>query len=416
MFLKISFFTFYLFFCYHKHNRYHKQNTTEEFMKTIIVGGGFAGVKAALELSKRKTGKVVLISDEPYFLHHATLYATATGRNMAESVIPLENIFENHPNVQVVQDTITGLDAQRKLVSGSKDYKYDKLILAMGSVTTYFGITGMEKHSFGIKSIDEIKEFHKKVYTEVVEQKLNPEYFIIGAGPTGIELAGALHEYVQSLKALHRLPKSRAKITVVEAAPRILPRSSVTASKKVEKELRKMGITVKTGKKVESLDKDTITIDGTSYPTTTAVWTSGVANNPFFAAHADSFTLNRASRVEVNPYLEAAPHIYVVGDNNTVKHSGLALPAMIQATHVAKNIARTASKRPQLKFRPHSVPSGVPTSERWAYVEWRGIYVAGRTGAWVRRMMELYGYTKLMPLAKALAVWRAHDLPEVDAS
>ena len=383
-------------------------------MKVVIVGGGFAGVKAALELSKRRIGKITLISDEPYFLHHATLYATATGKNMAESVIPLENIFAAHPNVDVVHDTITGLDPQRKLVTGAKDYKYDKLILAMGSVTTYFGIKGMDKHSFGIKSLDEIQAFHSHVYNEVVEQKLNPEYFIIGGGPTGIELAGALHEYLQSLKVLHRLPKSKAKVSVIEAAPRILPRSSTTASKKVMKELRKKGIAVRVNKKVEALDKDTITIDGKEYATSAAVWTSGVANNPFFTNHSDLFTLNPAGRVEVNPYLEGAPHIYVLGDNNTVKFSGMALPAMIQATHVAKNITRLATKRAQKKFRPHSVPSGVPTSEGWAYVEWHGVYVAGKFGAWVRRMMELYGYTRLVPFKTALAIWRAHDLHEVD--
>ena len=208
-------------------------------MKVVIVGGGFAGVKAALELSKRHIGKITLISDEPYFLHHATLYATATGKNEAESVIPLEALFVNHPNVDIVHDTITGLDEKRKIVTGSKDYKYDKLILALGSVTTYFGIKGMDKHSFGIKSLDEIQAFHSHVYSEVVEQKLNPEYFIIGGGPTGIELAGALHEYIKSLKVLHRLPKSKAKVTVIEAAPRILPRMSKTASKKTLRRLKK---------------------------------------------------------------------------------------------------------------------------------------------------------------------------------
>ncbi len=383
-------------------------------MKVVIVGGGFAGVKAALELSKRSVGKITLISDEPYFLHHATLYASATGKNLAESVIPLEAIFAEHPNVTIVHDTITGLDTDRKLVTGTIDYKYDKLVLALGSVTTYFGIKGMDKHSFGIKSLDEIQSFHAHVYNEVVEQKLNPEYFIIGGGPTGIELAGALNEYIKSLKVLHRLPKSKAKVTVIEAAPRILPRMSVTASNMVTKELRRMGVAVKTGKKVESLSKDTITIDGKEYPTTTAVWTSGVANHPFFTTHKDSFTLNPAGRVEVNPYLEGAPHVYVIGDNNTVKFTGMALPAMLQATHVAKNITRLAVKRSQKKFRPHSVPSGVPTGEHWAYVEWHGMYVSGKFGARVRRMMELYGYTRLVSLKTALPIWRAHDLYEVE--
>lgn len=382
-------------------------------MKVVIVGGGFAGVKAALELSKRGTSKVTLISDEPYFLHHATLYGTATGRSMEESVIPLEAIFANHPDVTIIHDKITGLDSRRRLVTGEKDYKYDKLILALGSVTTYFGIKGMDKHSFGIKGLDEIKQFHAHIYDEVVEQKLDTEYFIIGGGPTGIELAGALRDYIDTLKVQHRLRRSKARVSLIEAAPRILPRLSKTASKKVSRELKRKGVAVHVNKKVESLSKDAITIDGKSRPTSAAVWTSGVANNPFFDAHKDIFTLNPAGRVEVNPYLEAAPHIYVVGDNNTVRFSGMALPAMLQATHVAKNITRVTTKRAQKKFRPHSVPSGVPTGDDWAYVEWHGIYVAGRFGAWVRRMMELYGYTRLVPFKTALAIWRAHDLHEV---
>src|SRR5690349_8560671 len=100
-------------------------------MHVVVVGGGFGGVKAALELSKRQIGKVTLISDQPYFLHHATLYATATGKSDEESVIPLNVIFAKHPNVEIIQDKIEHLDPSRKLISSKKrDYHYDKLVLA----------------------------------------------------------------------------------------------------------------------------------------------------------------------------------------------------------------------------------------------------------------------------------------------
>lgn len=384
-------------------------------MHTVVVGGGFAGVKAALELSKKNIGKITLISDESYFLHHATLYATATGKNLAESVIPLNVIFANHPSVEVVQDRITRFDPERTLISSeTKDYHYDKLVLALGSVTTFFGIEGMAEHAYGIKSLEEIKNFNEHIHEEVVENKLDKEYFVIGAGPTGIELAGALQEYINQLKVLHRLKHTKSRVTLVEAAPQIVPRMSKTAAAKISARLKKMGIKVLVNHKVESLDGKLITIDGKRYPTSTAVWTSGVANNPFFKAHEAIFPLAPNGRVNVNPHLEALPNVYVIGDNNTVKFSGMAWPAMQQATFVAKDIARSTTKRHRPKYRPHSVPSGLPVGDGWGYVEWLGIYQGGRFGYHLRRLMELYGYCKIVPFSLAVPVWRAHELAAVD--
>jgi NADH dehydrogenase len=384
-------------------------------MNIVVVGGGFGGVKAALELSKRHVGKVTLISDETYFLHHATLYATATGRDSSESIIPLHDIFLNHPNVTVVKDVMESLDPERRLVIGkNKQYHYDALVIAIGSVTTYFNIKGMAQHAYGIKSLDEIRNFQDHIHKEVVQKKLDKEYFIIGAGPTGVEFAGALQEYLKYLISAHRLKNSRAKVTLVEAAPRILPRSSNTAAKIVTQRLRKLGVKVLTNHKVESLDDDHITIDGKKVSTTTAVWTSGVANNPFFAKHSHLFHLAPNGRVNVNPYLEAMPHVYVIGDNNTVKHSGMAWPALQQATFVAKHLSRVATRRPHAAFRSRSVMSGVPVGDRWGYVEWLGLYVSGVAGFWVRRWMELYGYAQLVPFKKARQIWRARDISEIN--
>lgn len=384
-------------------------------MNIVVVGGGFAGVKAALELSKRHVGKITLISDEPYFLHHATLYATATGKNTAESVISLKDIFAVYPNVTVIQDIITSIDPERKLIiGGKKQYSYDEAILALGSVTSYFGIEGMAQHSFGVKSLDQIKRFQDHIHSELVEKKLDKEYFVIGAGPTGVELAGALQEYLTYLIRTHRLKGTRTRVTIVEAAPRIVPRSSVTAARIISKRLKKLGIRVMVNHKVESLSDDFICIEGKKIPTTTAVWTSGVANNPFFAAHDHIFHLAPNGRVNVNPYLEAAKHIHVVGDNNTVKYSGTAWPALQQATYVAKRIAKKASGLPQHGFRPHSFMSGLPVGANWGYVEWMGVYVAGYAGFIVRRWMELSSYRQLVSFQKAVTVWRAHDIPQID--
>jgi len=384
-------------------------------MNVVVVGGGFAGVKAAIEISKRHLGKVTLISDEPYFLHHATLYATATGKSMAESVIPLRHIFAFHPQVNVVEDKMVSIDPRRRLIVGQhKEYHYDKAVIAIGSVTTYFGIKGMSDHAFGIKNIDEIKAFHNHIHDEVVNQRLDKEYYIIGAGPTGVELAGALCEYLADLIKIHDLKHSKARITLVEAAPRILPRSSETAAQKVAARLKKMGIRVLVNHKVEALDDDHIVIEGTTHPTKTAVWTSGVANNPFFAAQGDTFQLAPNGRVIVDEHLQAVSHVYVLGDNNTAKNSGLAWPALHQAEYIAKHLSRIATKRPLVPYKPRTFITGVPVGENWGYVEQSGVYAAGRTGAWIRRQMELKGYEKLVPKRVAKDLWRAHYIPEID--
>ena len=384
-------------------------------MHVVVVGGGFGGVKAALELSKRRVGKITLISDESYFLHHATLYATATGKNTSESVIPLNVIFANHPDVEVVQDRVTALDADRRIISSKqKDYHYDKLVLALGSVTTFFGIKGMEEHAYGIKSLEEVKKFHDHIHDEVVTNQLDKEYFVIGAGPTGIELAGALQEHLQELKTVHRLKNVKSGVTLVEAAPQIVPRMSKSAAKVIQTRLKKMGIKVLVNHKVEALDDTSITIDGKVINTTTAIWTSGVANNPFFKANEGAFNLAPNGRVNVNPQLEARKDIYVIGDNNTVKFSGMAWPALKQATFVAKDISKVITKQHRPSFKAHSVPSGLPVGSDWGYVEWLGIYQGGKLGYKFRRWMELYGYEQLVSRKAALPVWRAHDLTEID--
>lgn len=385
-------------------------------MHTVIIGGGFAGVKAALELSKQKKNKVTLISDEDHFLHHATLYATATGKSMAESVVPLADLFAASPNVTVVQDSLTSIDASRKLAVCAKgDYRYDKLVIAIGSVNNFFGIKGVEQHSYGIRTLEEVKEFNAHVKDELIaDAHLDKNYIIVGAGATGVELAGALQEYLEQLVAVHRIKRAKIRITIVEAGPRILPRLSKAASRLVQRRLESIGITVLLNQKVESLGKDVVTIDGKKVPSETVVWTSGVANNPFFKAHPELFQLDAGGRVEVNQYLEAYRNIYVLGDNNNVKHSGMAWPALAQGAFVAEHFGRLARKEPAVAFRPSAPPSGIPVGEGWAYIEWHGIYAAGKTGSFIRRRMELRGYRQLLPRKVALAAWRAHDIPEVE--
>lgn len=368
-------------------------------MHVVVVGGGFGGIKTALELSKKQIGKITLISNESFFVHHQTFYTTIAGQNVAESLIPLTTLFENHPNVELIQDKITSFDPTRHLITGKKDYHYDKLVLALGSVPAHSGKNDTKEHIFNIKSIKQINDFHDYMHHQLVNQKLDKDYFVVGAGATGVGVASALNEYIKQLKTVYHLKQTASRVTLVEEAPTILPHLSNTAINKITQQLKNQGVKILTGHKVDSKLHSTIT----------TIWTSGIVNNPFYKTNSQYFHLASNGRVNVNPYLEAFDDVYVIGDSNTVKYSGTAWSAMKQAKLVAKNITRLATKRPQVAYNPMSAPVGVSVGEKWAYVEWFGVYVAGRTGSYARRLLELYEYCQLLPFNKALPIWRDYD-------
>lgn len=383
-------------------------------MHTVIVGGGFGGVTAALELSKRQLGKITLISDQTHFLHHATLYATATGRSTRESVIPLEDIFAKHHDVEVVNDTMVDLDAEGHIVKGENaSYKYDNLIISIGVVTTYFGIDGMAAHSYGIKTLEEVTAFKEHIRAEILEdKKLDKNYVIVGGGPTGVELAGALQSYLHELADAYMIKNAKVNITLVEAAPTLLPRSSKTAGKKVKQRLEKLGVKVLLNHKVEAADGGHIVIDGEKVETHTIVWTSGVANHPFFSQHPEVFTCSDKGprAVIVDDQLQAYPDIYVLGDNAATPNAGVAWTAIHGAQFVADHLARKLTQRTYKKYKLPKPAESFPIGDGWAYTEWKGVYAAGRLGYLLRRYMERKNYFALLPRDQAVGAWKAHDI------
>lgn len=389
-------------------------------MRIVIVGGGFAGVKAAIDLSKQGVKDITLISDQDYFLHHATLYATATGRSHQESVIPLSDIFTPHKVVTLVKDTAISIDDTRKLlVCSNASYGYDTLILALGVVTSYFNIEGLANHSYGIKTLPEVESFRDKL-CEITDLKhiTHKNYVIVGAGPTGVELAAALREYINELCRNNPPKESKFDVTLIEAAPRVLPRMSEVASTLVERRLKALGIDVMTSQKVEACSEKDIVVDGKRIHTETVVWTSGVTNHPFFTKNKDLFTIAKNGRVEVDDYLQAAPNIYVIGDNANTRYTGTAYTALHNAKYIAKHIAAKARGELTVPYVPKLFATTVPVGENWAILEKRSLRIAGWLGAKVRRFTELRDYLYLVPFHTAWRAWMAHyirdDMSEKD--
>ena len=380
-------------------------------MKVTIVGGGFGGVKTALELAKSDTNQITLITDKPDFQYYPALYGAATGRSHLQSWVPLATIFADISNVEIVIDKITSIDSTKnelKSESGNH-YTYQNCVMALGAVTTYFGIEGLDTYSYGIKSAAEIARLKKHLYDNLIEgNHVDRRYVIIGAGPTGVELAGAMGSYLRQISKKIKTSHSNIHIDLVEASERILPRMSPKASAIVTRRLRKLGVNSLTGKRVESADLNGIFVDGRPMTSHTVIWTSGVANHPFYAANSDHFKLASNGRVVVDQQLSAGPkNLYVIGDNAATPYTGMAQTALHDAIFVAGVLADVEAGRPPKNYNSMLPPVVVPVGSRWAMVEWRSIRVSGMVGALIRRAADFIGYTDVLPIGTALGAWRA---------
>lgn len=386
-------------------------------MKFTIAGGGFAGVKLALELSKNDKNQITIITDRDTFQYYPTLYNSATGRSYDESWMSLGVIFGTVDNVHVTLDKIIGIDHEnRQLVGLSEErYDYSTLVISVGMVTTYFGIPGMDQYSYGIKSIDEIRRLKQRVGQDLIEhKKLDQNYVVIGAGPTGTELAGALKTYLNKVARQHGVTRPRVNIRLIEAAPRVLPRSHEKISERVRKRLEKMGVEVQTGVMVQRATAESVIAGGRPIASHTVIWTSGVANNPLFAAHPELFRLAPNGKVIVNDRMQAARNIYVIGDNAATKYSGLAQTAIYDAQFIARNIVRRQQGKKPVAYKPRQPVNVVPVGENWAAFEWHSIRLYGRIASILRRLGDLHGYMEYLPLVQALRPWLAGTVHERD--
>jgi len=371
----------------------------------VIVGGGFAGTKAALALSKNKGQSVTLVSDHTHFRYYPGLYHTATGGTRAGARIRLENILDG-TGVKLVRATVTQLDREHKQVITSDKQKisFDQLVIGLGNVTNYFGIPGLKEYAYGIKSTEEAERFKVHLHQQLLDTGApDLNYLIVGGGPTGIELAGALPAYLRHILKKHGLPQKRLHVTLVEGAPRLLPRSPKDISTAVTKRLRKLGIKLILGTAVKGATPDSLTAGDMQLSSHTIVWTAGVANNPFFKEN--NFVLNERGKVEVDEYLQAEPEIFVLGDNANTPFSGMAQTALYDGEFVAENLNRMVEGDFPESYQPKKPISVIPVGKNWASVEWGSHHFSGYGGWILRSLADLVGFHDLESWPNAGEQW-----------
>jgi NADH dehydrogenase FAD-containing subunit len=310
----------------------------------IIVGGGFGGVAAARAL-KDAPVRVTVIDRSNHFLFQPLLYQVAAGTIPASNVAsPIRWVLRKQPNTRVMLAEVTGVDKDKRCVylnHGDQPLTYDYLVLATGAQGSYFGNDAWAAFAPAMKTLGEAETLRGRLLTsfELAELAEDPRarqelitFVLVGAGPTGCELAGTFAEKIHfaDQNGFRRIDPSDARIVLIEAGPRVLPMFSEASSRKALQQLRKMGVEVRLGQAVEHVDEDGVIAAGERIRSKNVIWTAGVTASPvgeYLAADTD-----QAGRVKVGPDLTVPghPEIFVVGDTAHIEEDGKMLPGVAQ--------------------------------------------------------------------------------------
>jgi NADH dehydrogenase len=333
----------------------------------VVVGGGFAGLQAARALAHAPV-QVVLIDRQNYHLFQPLLYQVATAAlSPGDIAEPLRAIVRRQANVRVVLGEVTGVDvARRRVLLGPDEVVYDYLVLATGARHAYFGHDEWEALAPGLKTLDDALEIRRRILIAFERAEVEPDpatrqalltFVIVGGGPTGVELAGAIAEIARHTVArdFRRIDPRRSRIILIEGAPRLLPPYPPDLSAASEQDLRRLGVEVRTNALVTRLTPEAAYVGEEAIPTRTVLWAAGVAASTI--GRDLGAPLDRSGRVLVNSDLSAPghPEVYVVGDLAAVQSGGKPVPgvapaAMQQGKHAARNIVRSIQGQPPRPF------------------------------------------------------------------
>jgi len=334
----------------------------------VIVGAGFGGLAAAKAL-KNTPAEITLIDRTNHHLFQPLLYQVATAvLTPSQIATPVRGILRKQENATVILGEVTGVDKDQKRVFVSDadrqnvPISYDYLILATGSTHSYFGHNEFEQFAPGLKSLADAEAARNKILQafELAEAEDDPArhrdlltFVLVGAGPTGVEMAGALAVLVRiSLKSeFRRIDPASARIVLVDMAPRVLGPFSENLSKAAKTRLEKLGVEVRLGHGVDQIDADGIMVAGERIASKTVIWTAGVAPSP--AGKWLKVETDRAGRVRVQNDVSVPghPEIFVIGDTASFEESGKPLPgvaqvAMQQGRYAGKVIHNRIAGRP----------------------------------------------------------------------
>jgi len=369
-----------------------RANIVKSRPRVVIIGAGFGGLTAAKALGKAPVDLTV-IDQQNYHLFQPLLYQVATaGLSPADIASPIRQIVGSQPNTTVMLAAVSGVDAVRhEAVADGRRIPFDKLVIATGARHAYFGHDEWEKYAPGLKGIDDAIYLRGRILlafekaeneTDPAERRRLMNFVIVGAGPTGVEMAGAIAELSRFAlaKDFHSIDPSTARVILIEAGPRALPAFDPSLSAAATRELAKLGVEVMLGRAVTAVDADGVVAGGERIEARTIIWAAGVMASPagkWLGARTD-----RAGRVIVagDLTLPEHPDIFVIGDAALPDGKplpGVAPVAKQQGAYVAKRILADLEGKSYRPFRYRDYGSLATVGRKYAVVQMGRLKLAG---------------------------------------
>jgi NADH dehydrogenase len=388
----------------------------KEEAHVVILGGGFAGMSAARALAKANV-RVTVVDRSNHHLFQPLLYQVATAALAAPDVsAPIRKLLWAQKNATVWMSVVQKLQLEKKQVwLDGRQVDYDFLILATGMRHAYFGNDRWAAHAPGLKTIGEALDVRRRILqafeaaelaSSAEERRACTTFVVIGAGPTGVEMAGALAEIAGRTLARdfrHFDPRT-TRVVLVEAGPRVLPTFSESLSQKARRALEDLGIEVRTSSAVTDIGPDYVEIGADHITTRTVLWAAGVRASPL-TSHL-GVPLDRGGRVWVEPDLSVPdrPEVFVAGDLIAKTQDGKPLPGVAQLAiqsgkHAAKNILATLAGKPRAPFVYVDKGSMATIGRNRAVAQVGGFECTGIVAWWMWLMvhvMSLVGYRNRM--------------------
>lgn len=382
-----------------------RPSAEESRPRVLIVGAGFGGLSAALHLADAPV-EVTVIDRNNYHGFWPLLYQVATaGLGIDDIARPLRSVLGPHRNISVLLGTVTGIDLERRVVTvdGEPPCPYDYLILATGSVTNDFGLPGVREHAFPLKSLSDAMALRNHILRTFESVNADPAggepgaltFVLVGGGPTGVELAGALRELIGvSLSSdFPRLDLSQTRVVVLEAMDHLLNGFCERSQSTALATLRSRGVEVRLNAKLSSVEAERVVLqDGSAIPTRTAVWTAGVEANPVSSLLPGAKGKGGTIPVTKQLSLPDHPEVFVIGDlaESKDRHGRplpqLAQPAIQGGRYVAKTIRRRMEGKTTRPFHYHNHGIMATIGRRAAVAELPGgLFFSGTIGwlAWL---------------------------------
>jgi NADH:ubiquinone reductase (H+-translocating) len=363
--------------------------------RVVIIGGGFGGIRAAKALGSSGRFQVTVLDRRNHHLFQPLLYQVATASlNPSDIAVPIRQILAHWGAVTVHMDSVISVDLEGKQVLTETDsHAYDYLVLACGSTHSYFGHDAWEDLAPGLKTVEQALEIRRRILTafELAEKAVDPAlqarlltFVVIGGGPTGVELAGALAELAASIvsKEFRSIRSRSARVILVQGDSRVLPQFDERLSEKARLALERIGVQVKLGKHAKEITTQGVRLDDEFIETSNVLWAAGVKPSPINKSLG--VPLDKQGRVIVGPDLSLPghPEAFVIGDQAHFETPsgplpGLAPVAMQQGIAVAANILSDAGGRPRKPFRYLDKGVMAVIGRSFAVTELRGLKYSG---------------------------------------